>query len=871
MSLCTKKLIRSHGGEIYSAAKILGCDPKEITDFSSSINPFGPPDSVYPAIASSLWNISSYPDPFSTELINSAARRFKIPPQNVCASNGATEIIDLLPSLLDVQQVVIPCPAYNGYREAAQRFEVHHKLVFASNTPESIFPGLDEIKSSLSVPSLIFIGRPNNPTSHMPDVNMLMRLASEHPDSYLIIDESFLNFVPDTDSLIHLNLPNVVIIYSLTKFFSIPGLRLGLAMGPPDIISGLAALISGWSVNVFAQAAGKACLEDDAFINKNILRVNSARKSLLRKLQSFPQLATFHPQANFILCRLTDSQLCASELKSKLLKNKILIRSCEDFDGLDASFFRLAVKSEEDQNKLVQSLSLIFRNDSYFIRRDRSKTPSIMIQGTSSGAGKSLICAALCRILYQDGVKVAPFKSQNMSLNSFVTRAGHEMGRAQVVQARACGLDPDARMNPVLLKPNSDTGSQVIVMGKPAGNMNVDQYITYKKELFEKIKSIYDEFAAEFEVIILEGAGSPAEINLKSHDLVNMNMAGFAESKVLLTGDIDRGGVFASFAGTIQMLEPWEKEMVSGLIINKFRGQKNLLQSAIDYTTIATAKPCLGVIPYVYNLTLPEEDSVTFKNHQSNKTALRPDSVHIGILDLPHISNFTDFDPLYCEPDVNITIIRTLSDIPEDLDVLLLPGSKNVPSDFNQLKISGLANFIKAFSKQPDKEVFGICAGLQMLGLSITDYHGLESSNIETPGLGLLPIKTGMMLEKTLRQVHAKWIWSSGEQADLTGYEIHHGRTRVTGSVLQPITAEDDYLLGVAHPVLHISGTYLHGIFDADQFRRQWIDKIRTRKGLTTLVQVQSVYDIDLSLNRLAEVVRENIDMREIYRLLKIR
>ncbi len=347
-----------------------------------------------------------------------------------------------------------------------------------------------------------------------------------------------------------------------------------------------------------------------------------------------------------------------------------------------------------------------------------------MIQGTSSNAGKSILTAALCRILFQNGVRVAPFKAQNMSLNSFVTRQGGEMGRAQVVQAQACRLEPDVRMNPVLLKPNSDTGSQVLVRGKPVGNMGVDEYVQFKPRAFAAACECYDSLAAEFDAMLLEGAGSPGEVNLKSHDIVNMRMAEHAGAPVLVVGDIDRGGVFASFVGTLAVLDDWERRLVAGWIVNRFRGDAGLLQPALDYMLRRTGRPVLGVVPYLASLGIPQEDSVEFKSGQldadhagqhGNGQGINGDAVEIAVIDLPHISNFTDLDAFRGESDVRLQIVRTPADLRQP-DAVLIPGSKNTLADLGYLRHSGLAGRIDQLARAGQTEVVGICGGFQMLG-----------------------------------------------------------------------------------------------------------------------------------------------------------
>ncbi len=331
---------------------------------------------------------------------------------------------------------------------------------------------------------------------------------------------------------------------------------------------------------------------------------------------------------------------------------------------------------------------------------------------------------------------MAPFKAQNMSLNSYVTRDGGEMGRAQVVQAQACRLDPDVRMNPVLLKPNSTTGVQAILLGKPVGNREVGRYIRYKQQAFEAVKQAYDSLASEVDVMVLEGAGSPGEVNLKRHDIVNMAMAEHASAPVLLVGDIDRGGVFAAFVGTMEVLSERERRRIAGFVINRFRGDPALLDEAIDYTQQHTGVPTLGVVPYIDELGIPEEDSVSFNSWTApDETPAETDRVDIAAIDLPHISNFTDLDPLRLEPDVRLRIVRKLGDLGRP-DAVILPGSKNVASDLAYLRQSGLAARLVELAQTGDVMFIGLCGGLQILGTEIADPHAIESTGNTATGPG---------------------------------------------------------------------------------------------------------------------------------------
>ncbi|MCF6290699.1 MAG: cobyric acid synthase [Desulfobacterales bacterium] len=485
-----------------------------------------------------------------------------------------------------------------------------------------------------------------------------------------------------------------------------------------------------------------------------------------------------------------------------------------------------------------------------------------MLQGTCSDAGKSVLTAAFCRILLQDGLRVAPFKAQNMSLNSFVTRHGLEMGRAQVVQAQAARLDPDVRMNPVLLKPSSDVGSQVIVMGKPVANMKVAEYLAYKPTAWQAITDAYDSLAREYDLIVLEGAGSPGEINLKHHDIVNMAMARHAGARVLLVGDIDRGGVFASLVGHYELMEEWERQLMAGYLINRFRGDASLLEPAFSFMRERTGWPTFGVVPYLVDLGLPQEDSVSFKNGLYDKPVPAGEHVQVAMIDLPHISNFTDIEPFLNEPDVDLRIVRRSDELGSPA-ALILPGSKNVIADLEFLVSSGLAGAVCRLAEGENTEIIGICGGFQMLGRTISDPHGLESDGRSLPGLGLLDLETVLDPDKTLVQrsfVHC----DSGEQ--LTGYEIHHGRS--VSSCRAFLEDGSGQRQGAVSADGLVWGSYLHGIFDQDRFRRWFIDRLRVRNGYAAMEKILAPYDLEPALDRLAAAVRASLDMAAVYRLL---
>lgn len=506
------------------------------------------------------------------------------------------------------------------------------------------------------------------------------------------------------------------------------------------------------------------------------------------------------------------------------------------------------------------------------------KAKALQIQGTGSGVGKSVIVSALCRIFLQDGYKVAPFKAQNMALNSFVTKEAGEIGRAQATQAMACRIEPSVHMNPVLIKPSSDTGAQIIVRGKPVGNMNALRYAGYKKKLTKRVFESFDRLAGQYEIVVIEGAGSPAEINLKPHDIVNMKMAQYAKAPVIIAGDIDKGGVFAFFVGTMELLMPSERKRVKGFIINKFRGDKSLLESGIRFLEKKTKRPVLGVIPYFKDIRIPEEDSVALENSPQS-TAHSPQSakkINIAVVKLPYISNFTDFDALENEPDVKLEYISDKNAL-NGSDIIIIPGTKNTIADLIWLKKTGFADKILSAIRYPclagrqalNAILIGICGGYQMLGRFIYDPDKVESAQKKVEGLGLLSIGTTFKPKKILSQVNAVEIESGIE---LKGYEIHHGRTiNLDSSIPVFRIKQSSRLDGMRSESGNIWGAYLHGIFENDVFRREFLNRIRLKRGLRILPKGASSFDIDNELDKLAGLVRQNLDMKLLYRILNSR
>ena len=773
--------------------------------------------------------------------------------------------------------------------------------------------------------SAVFLANPGNPSGLFRTPEECLRLMSSRSDLLWIIDEAFVEYAgTETEASVLQRLPkNGIVLRSLTKFHAVPGVRLGYLAADAELAQAIRDELPAWSVNAFALAAAQAVFADTSDFAAQARAENAERRAdLAAALSSLPGIEVYPSAANYVLFRWPGAP---RNLLDILLKRfGIAVRDCSNYHGLkDGSWFRAAVRFPEDHRRLAEALSAIRETthgvsssplpetpaspesgnkDSINIkvlgrggmgvwgkggespspegfllpspgisRRPPRHTPALMLQGTSSNAGKSILAAAYCRIFRQDGYSVAPFKAQNMSLNSGVTAAGDEMGRAQIVQAQAALVDPDARMNPILLKPHSDTGSQVVVLGQPIGHMGVLDYFKKKKELWKTVTEAYDSLAADHDVMVLEGAGSPGEINLKEHDVVNMRMAEHARASVLLVGDIDRGGVYASFLGTWMTFTDAERRLLTGYIVNRFRGDASLLGPAHEYLLDHTGTPVLGTIPYIRDLNIPEEDMAGFSWGHTDCGEKKAGTLDIAVVMLRHVSNYTDFAPLAAEPDVRLRPVRRAEEW-GDPDVVMLPGSKSVVPDLDDLRRSGLADNILGHAER-GKWIFGICGGLQILGRAILDPHGIESAAPEVPGLGLMDLRSTFAADKTLVRV-ARAETPLGVPSG--GYEIHHGLTDHGPSALPLFLRADRAYPSEAERICgYVSGrrwaTYLHGVFDDDAFRRAWLDHVRADIGLAPQGRQLAAYDLEKALDRLADIVREHSDMETIYQSMGLK
>ena len=496
----------------------------------------------------------------------------------------------------------------------------------------------------------------------------------------------------------------------------------------------------------------------------------------------------------------------------------------------------------------------------------KQKAKVIMVQGTMSNAGKSFLVAGLCRVFMQDGYRTAPFKSQNMALNSYITKDGLEIGRAQAMQAEAAGIEPTVEMNPILLKPTSNVGSQVIVNGEVLGNMKAMDYYANKKQLVPEIKKAFEKLSGEYDIIVIEGAGSPAEINLKENDIVNMGMARIAKAPVLLCGDIYRGGVFASLYGTVKLLEDEEQSMIKGLIINKFRGDVEILKPGLQMIEEKTGIPVVGVVPLT-PLDIDDEDSLSDRlTHTGQKGG-----IDLAVIRLPHISNFTDFNVFERMDGVSLRYVGSAGELGTP-DLIFLPGTKNTMDDLTWLRESGMETAVLRCAEQK-VPVVGICGGYQMLGELLEDPDGVEHGG-SMRGMGLLHTKTVFSRAKTRTQIQGRvnTVSICGEFAgrEVQGYEIHMGRTEKTGDCQETIYLEDGRLDGLSNPEGTVFGTYLHGIFDYGDLAAMTVSRLMRRKGIDPKnwhfdpeEHKRREYD------KLADLVRNSLDMKRIYEILE--
>lgn len=885
---------QSHGGDFYHWNKQMGIAQQDILDFSVNVRPEGMPDFLKAGLLKTLNGLSAYPSPHAEELQELCAEYYGLAPQNFVFGNGSNELFTALASALKkrgISRAYIFEPAFSEYRFSLEKAGISAESVpcplipldkaeiqnpaFCMNAEtilqnrETVLESIEKSLETFCADSVIFLANPANPSGFFITREKLLPLIDKRKDCLFVIDEAFIEYTGEK-SLIFSLPDNAVIVRSLTKFYAAAGVRLGYIACGRNLAEEIQNLLPTWNVNSFAVALGKILFTHHETVNKDAetaRRLNNGRKTdLYKKLAEIQGIALYPSCSNYILFSLKNAP--CDFWQNLLAKHHISLRNCANYAGLEqGSFFRAAVRFPEDHDKLCNAIKDLLAQPAP--AEMPKKKPALMLLGTSSNAGKSILTAAFCRIFTQDGYTVRPFKAQNMSLNSGVTLLGDEMGRAQIVQARACNTEPDCKMNPILLKPQTDTGSQIIVRGKPIGTAHAREYYQKKQELWEIVTKTYDELAEEADIMVLEGAGSPAEINIKENDIVNIKMAEYAKASTLLVGDIDRGGIYASFLGTWQTFTPQEEKLLTGFLVNRFRGDATLLAPAHDYLEELTGKKVLGVIPYIKDMNLPEEDmagalwNTAANRHEKLDYGNKDRKLDIALVMLGKISNHTDFEPLALEEHCLVRPVYSAAELGTP-DLIILPGSKSVVADLEELNQKGLAEKIKSCAK--DTFILGVCGGLQMLGKEILDPDQIETSQVKTQGLDLLPISSTFYKEKQLTVVENI---ESPLGACIYGYEIHHGLSKTLDNTETQgyFKDKDGNIYGFAQN--NIWATYVHGLFDDDAFRLQFINHVRNFRGLNPAASC-TPYALDASLNRLADIVRNNVDMQAIYESLGI-
>ena len=892
-------MLRGHGDDAYRYSGIRH-------NFSSNIYAHADLDGLKLFLATRLDGIAAYPEPEPEALEALIAGREGVGRECVLVTSGATEAIYLI--------------AQMARAEGVEHF-VCHQPTFSEYADASRLNGLLPAGEDEEGQALRWLCNPNNPTGLVMPPEEVLRLSAR--SRLTVLDQSYEDYtaepLPSAGAVLQAG--NILRLHSLTKTFAVPGLRIGYVLGAPALISRLRRFLRPWSVNALAIEAAEWLIRHEARAVGDIGSYLAEARRLRQRLSEIPGLSVAPTQTNFMLARIEG--LTAARLKERLAEDYgILIRDASNFEGLSPHHFRVAAQTPEEDDLLVSAIASCLQGEGRaFVSAGEKPVwqdlSPVMLAGTGSDVGKSVLAAALCRIFLQDGYQPAPFKAQNMALNSYATPEGLEIGRAQAMQAEAAGIPCHTDMNPLLLKPQGDMTSQVVLNGRPIGNRSAYQF--WRREAGEgengpsgqagisscsscsscsssssqssssspsslsspstqidfraEVCAAYDRLSARYNPIVMEGAGSISELNLRRTDLVNLPMARHAGAAVLLVADIDRGGVFASVYGSIALQTPQDRALIKGIIINKFRGDLRLFDSGRRLIEELCGVPVLGVIPYFHDIRIEEEDSVALDRRVRQSHSPAPgdaaegNTVSVAVVKLRHLSNYTDFDALDEDPRIRLFYTQEPGEL-QRADIIILPGSKSTLDDLLWLRRSGLAEAILE-ARRRGKTVIGICGGYQMMGAEVCDPDHVEGPVERLPGLGLLPVTTTMSGQKVTRQTTFQTRLAGTGTQPLRGYEIHMGETApLEGTAPSPFALLDD---GREDGFLRDErcwGSYLHGVLDNGPVIDALLAPFAARLEATSRPLDYAAFKEE-QYDRLALHVRKYLDVERLYEILK--
>ncbi len=841
-----------HGGRLREARAKFG--DLAFLDFSVNTNAFWHPPAMLPAVPLSE-AITHYPEADAHSVGTLLSDVYEVPVEQLLPTAGAIEGLYLATRLFAGKRALLLVPCFADYARACAAAGLETET-------HSLLPDPPDLATFVELSQkadVVVLGNPNNPTGRL--VSGLDEIIA-HPalaHVHWIVDEAFIEVVEGADR--HSLLAkisaysNVLVLRALTKSWSVPGLRIGfLATANVAWMAKLREMQPPWPLSGIAEAWAKAHLNRSTLsaVRKSLESLAHERERLSLALAALPGLAVLPSDANFLMVHAPAKDTAA--LADALGRKGILIRVCNDFQGISATeYFRVAVRASKENDRLVDALEGVLRGDFRKGKPRRQKTMrTISVLGTSSNSGKSWVATALCAWLRRRGVRVAPFKAQNMSNNSAVTFDGGEIGRAQAVQAEACGLAPSVRMNPILLKPSGKTGSQLVVLGQARGHLKAHDYYQSIESLWPVVTESLEYWHSRCDALILEGAGSPVELNLMRRDLVNLRPACYLDGRWVLVADIERGGVFAQAAGTWSLIPAADRVRCSGLIVNKFRGDLSLFADAGEYFAPHFGAPFLGTLPYVGYLQPENEDSLS-EDPASRKTG---DPIHW--IRFPQVSNSQDSHPWQLDEGVRVEWVEE----PASLDaarVVVLPGSKNTLADLAWLRASGMAEAVLA-ARQRGALIVGICGGFQMLGNSLSDPDGVAGERGEVRGLGLIPADTVFISQKEVRTVNVSF-----EGENWEAYEIHMGRTTSAAGSRGLLTVSDEN--GSRDEGVNCNGvwgTYLHGLFESGRMRsaiaRAGGLAAHIPSGVAFRTQRETLY------NGMADLLEEHLNLEDLWR-----